>query len=162
MGATLGVAMAQYKFKIKLDAHAGMETASLKPPFDVVKVFGRKGRVPVKGTINGFPFRSSLMNMGEGHMMAVNAEMRAGAKCKAGDTVSVVMELDEEKRTVEVSAYLKKIINADPKAKEIWPKISFTHQKEYVRAIEDAKRPETREKRIAEMMDFLRKKQVKK
>ena len=138
-------------------ATQGCEAAHWKPPFDVVDVFQRKGRVPVKGTINGFPFRSSLMNMGEGHMMVVNAELRAGAKCKAGDTVSVVIELDEDKRTVEVPAYLKKMIDRDAKAKEFWPKLSFTHQKEYVREIEGAKRQETREKRIVAMMDALRK-----
>jgi hypothetical protein len=144
------------KFKTKLLAVPGMETAALKPPFDVVKVFGRKGRVPVKGTANGFPFRSSLMNMGDGHMMVINAQMRSGAKCKAGDTVTITMELDEDKRAVAVPAYLKKIINSDPKAREFWPRLSFTHQKEYVREIEDAKKPETREKRIAAMMNSLR------
>ena len=149
--------MAQHKFKTKLIGHDEMNAAALKPPFDVVEVFGRKGRVPVKGTINGFAFRSSLMNMGDGHMMAVNAEMRAGAKCEAGDTVAVVMELDEEKRTVEVPAYLKKVIAGDAKAKEAWAKLSFTHQKEWVRAVEDAKKPETREKRIAALMEELRK-----
>jgi hypothetical protein len=145
------------KFKVKLLGVEGMEVAALKPPFDVVETFQRKGRVPVKGTINGFPYRSSLMNMGDGHCMVVNAGMRDGAKCKAGDTVSVVMELDTVERTVEVPAYLKKIISADPKAKEFWEKLSFTHKKEYVREIEEAKRPETREKRIAGMMDALRK-----
>lgn len=154
--------MAEHQFKIKLLGQDGSEVAALKPPFDVVEVFGRKGRVPVKGSINGFPFRSSLMNMGDGHMMVVNAQLREGARCKAGDTVSVVMELDEEKRTVEVPAYLKKIINSDPKAKEFWPTVSFTHQKEYVREIEEAKRPETREKRIAAMMDALRNQRRKK
>lgn len=116
----------------------------------------------MKGTINGFPYRSSLMNMGDGHMMVVNADLRAGARCKADDTVSVVMELDEEVRKVELPAHLKKIIAADRKAKEAWEKLSFTHQKEHVRAIEDAKRPETREKRIAAMLDMLRKKQTNK
>jgi Domain of unknown function (DUF1905)/Bacteriocin-protection, YdeI or OmpD-Associated len=154
--------MTQHKFKVKLLGQAGSEVAALKPPFDVAEVFQRKGRVPVKGTINGSPFRSSLMNMGDGHMMVVNAELRAGAKCRAGDTVAVVMELDEEKRTVEVPAYLKKIIDRDPRARESWPKVAFTHQKEYVKAIEDAKKPETRDKRIAAMMDALRKGQRKK
>ena len=154
--------MAQHKFKVKLISPTGGDVAALKPPFDVVEVFQRKGRVPVKGTINGFAFRSSLMNMGDGHMMVVNAQMRAGAKCKGGDTVSVVMELDEAERTVEVPAYLKKIINRDSKAKEYWAKLSFTHQKEYVREIEGAKRPETREKRITAMMDALSKNQRKK
>jgi hypothetical protein len=154
--------MPQHKFKVKLFGMPGMETAALKPPLDVPKVFGRKGRVPVKGTINGFPYRSSLMNMGDGHMMVVNAQIRAGAKCKAGDMVNVVMDVDEDKRTVQVPAYLKKIINSDPLAKEFWSKQSFTHQKEYVREIEDAKRPETREKRIAAMMDALRTRRRKK
>ncbi len=154
--------MTQHKFKAKLLSHAGTEAAILRPSFDVVEVFERKGRVPVKGTINGFPFRSSLMNMGDGHMMVVNAQLRAGAQCKAGDTVAIVMELDEDKRTVEVPAYLKKIIDRDPKASEFWPQLSFTHQKEYVREIEGAKRIETREKRIAAMMTALRKGQRKK
>lgn len=153
--------MTQHKFKTKLIGHSEMDAAALMPPFDVLEVFQRKGRVPVKGTINGFPFRSSLMNMGEGHMMAVNAQMRAGANCKAGDTVDVVMEFDAEERRVEVPAYLKKIIAADSVAMGNWEKLSFTHQKEHVRAIEDAKKPETREKRIAAMMDMLRKKKQK-
>ena len=153
--------MAQHKFKIRLIGHEGTSVAALKPPFDVVEVFRRKSRVPVKGTINGFPIRSSLMNMGDGHMMAVDAQLRAGAHCKGGDTVDVVLELDEDKRTVEVPAYLRKVINGDAKAKEFWPKLSFTHQKEYVREIDGAKRPETREKRVAAMMDALRKGQRK-
>jgi len=152
--------MPPHKFKVKLIGQPGSQVAALKPPFDVVRVFARKGRVAVKGTINGFPFRSSLMNMGDGHMMAVNAQMRAGANCQAGDTVSVVMELDEDERVVELPPYLK--INSDPQAKAAWARLSFTHQKEYVREIEGAKRPETREKRIAAMMAALRNHQRKK
>jgi hypothetical protein len=148
--------MPRYKFKVKLIGEHGKSTAALKPPFDVVEVFQRRGRVPVKGTINGFPFRSSLMNMGDGHMMAVNAEMRAGANCKSGDSVSVVMELDEEERKIEVPAPLRKIIASDAKTKEAWDRLSFTHQKEWVRAVEGAKKPETRQKRIAAMLDPLR------
>jgi hypothetical protein len=154
--------MTQHKFKVQLLARAGSNVAALKPPFDVAAVFHRKGRVPVKGTINGFPFRSSLMNMGDGHMMVVNAQLRTGAQCKAGDTVSVLMALDEDERTVDIPGSLKKIIAGDPKAGTFWSKLSFTHQKEYVREIGAAKRPETREKRIAAMMDAFRKNQRKK
>jgi len=154
--------MPQHKFKVKLIGEPGKSTAALKPPFDVVEVFHTKARVPVKGTINGFPFRSSLMNMGTGHMMAVNAQLRAGGNCKGGDTVDVVMELDEEERKVVLPASLKKIIASDPRTKESWAKLSFTHQKEWMRAIDDAKRPETKEKRITAMMDALRKNQRKK
>jgi hypothetical protein len=154
--------MTQHKFKTKLIGHSEIDAAGIKPPFDVVEVFQRKGRVPVKGAINGFPFRSSLMNMGDGHMMAVNAQMRAGAHCQVGDTVDVVMEFDADERKVEVPAYLKKVIAGDPAAKTSWEKLSFTHQKEYVRAIEGAKKPETRERRIAKMMEALRKNQRQK
>ena len=154
--------MSQHKFKVKLIGEHGKSTAALKPPFDVIEVFQRKGRVPVKGTINGFPFRSSLMNMGDGHMMAVNAEMRAGANCKGGDIVDVIMELDEDERKVEIPASLKKIIASDARTKEAWDKLSFTHRKEWVRAIDDAKKPETREKRIAAMLEALRERPRKK
>jgi len=154
--------MTQHKFKVQLLGRAGSNVAALKPPFDVVAVFNSSGRVPVKGTINGFPFRSSLMNMGDGHMMVVNAQLRTGAQCKAGDTVSVLMAVDEGERTVDVPGYLKRIIAGDPKASKFWSKLSFTHQKEYVREIGAAKRPETREKRIAAMMDALRNNRRKK
>jgi hypothetical protein len=153
--------MTQHKFRVQLLGRAGSDAAALKPPFDVVAVFGHKGRVPIKGTINGFPFRSALMNMGEGHMMVVNAQLRSDAQCKAGDTVTVLLAVDEDERTVEVPGYLKKIIAGDSQARKFWPKLSFTHQKEYVREIGDAKKPETRKKRIAAMMETLRKNQRK-
>jgi len=76
--------MTQRKFRVKLLGQAESEVATLKPPFDVVAVFERKGRVPVKGTINEFPFRSSLMNMGDGAHdggkcpTARRAEMQSG------------------------------------------------------------------------------------
>jgi hypothetical protein len=76
--------MTQRQFRVKLLGQAESEVAALKPPFDVAAVFERKGRVPVKGTINGLPFRSSLMNMGDGHMMVVNAQLRAGGEMQSG------------------------------------------------------------------------------
>jgi hypothetical protein len=153
--------MAKQKFTVKLLALEGYDSAALKPPFYVVAVFDRKGRIPVKGTINGFPFRSSLMNMGDGHIMAVNAKMREGAQCKAGDTVAVEMEVDNEKRIVELPKYLKKMIHGDPEIKRVWDRLAFTHQKEHVQAIEDAKKPETRKGRIDAMMVMLRERQAK-
>ena len=146
----------QHKFRVKLLGQAGSSAAIFKPPFDVLSTFGRSGRVPIKGTINGFPFRSSLMNMGDGHMTVVNAQMRAGAKCKAGDVVTVAIELDDAERTVEVPAWLKKLINAEPATKAAWANLSFTHRKEYVREITGAKKEETREKRVSQMLHNLR------
>jgi len=84
------------------------EVAALSAPFDVEKAFGTRARVPVRGTINGFPFRSSLMPMGGCHRMVVNKTIRDGAGVKAGDTVSVVMARDEESRTIDPPPLLKK------------------------------------------------------
>jgi len=148
--------MPPLKFKVKLEGADNMETAVFHPPFDAEKVFGTRGRVPVKGTINKAPFRSSLMNMGTGHCMVVNRQLRDAARCKAGDTVDVVMERDTEKRVMKVPKYLKEIIGADPKIAFIWEKLSYTHQKEYVQWVEDAKKPETRQRRIEKMMAVLR------
>jgi Domain of unknown function (DUF1905) len=69
-----------------------MEVAALRAPFDVVEVFGTRARVPVRGTINGLPYCSSLMPMGGCHRTVVNREIRVGAGVRAGDTVKVVME----------------------------------------------------------------------
>jgi hypothetical protein len=150
--------MTQHKFKVQLLGRAGSNVAALKPPFDVVAVFHRKGRVPVEGTINGFPFRSSLMNMGDGHMMVINAQLRTGAQCKAGDTVSVLMALDEDERTAMYPDISRGSLPATSRLGSSGPSsLSSTRKK-----IGDAKRPETREKRIAAMMDALRKNQRKK
>lgn len=64
--------MKKLKFKVQLDGSESGEGAALSAPFDVEKTFGTIARVPVRGTINGFPFRSSLMPMGGCHRMVVN------------------------------------------------------------------------------------------
>ena len=145
-----------FHFKVKLEGMEGMEVAGLRPPFDVPAIFGTKARVPVRGTINGYPFRSSLSNMGSGHMMAVNKELRAGGKCKAGDVVDVVLERDREERVVQVPDYIRKVIASDKTTQKTWDSFSFTHQKEWVRAIEEAKKEETKQSRMQKMMDALK------
>ena len=145
-----------FRFKVKLIGAEGSEVAVLRPPFDVPTVFGTKARVPVRGTINGYPFRSSLCNMGEGHMMVVNATMRACGKCKGGDTVDVEMQRDREERVVEVPADIKRVIATNKSAQATWDSLSFTHKKEWVRAIAEAKREETRQSRMQKMMGALK------
>src|ERR1700752_2620695 len=100
--------MGKIKFKVKRDGWESSEGAALSAPFDVKETFGTKARVPVRGTINGFPFRSSLMPMGGCHRMVVHKQMRDGAGVKAGDLVNVVLERDDAPRTVEMPALLKK------------------------------------------------------
>ena len=124
-------------------------------PFEVEQVFGTRGRVPVQGTINGFAFRSSLAPYGGKHYMAVNRQMREGARAEAGDTVRVTLEKDEAVREVAVPADLQKALAREPAARAAWAKLSYTHRKEWVQEIEGAKRPETRERRLAKALAAL-------
>jgi hypothetical protein len=144
------------RFKVKLQGEAGSSVAWMDAPFDVSATFGTKGRVPVRGTINGFPFRSSLMPMGGCHGMAVNKAMRDGAKAKAGDVVDVVMKRDVGERTVEAPPELKKELAKSRKAAEKWDSLAFTHKKEMALAISGAKQDETKKRRLAKVMNVLK------
>lgn len=137
------------RFRVLLQKAEQSEATGIQIPFDVQKVYGTRARVPVRGTINGFPYRSSISPMGGGcHFMPVNKSLREGAKVKAGDTISVVMERDDEPRVITPPKDLARALKADKDAKANWEKLSYTHQKEYANAIKEAKRPETRARRL--------------
>ena len=124
-------------------------------PFDVQKVFGSKARVPVKGTINGHPFRTSIIPQDSAHYLAVNKEMQKGANATAGDTVAVVMERDEAPRTVAVPKDLAIAFSGDTAAKSAFEAMSYSKKKEFVSWIEEAKRPETRAQRVRRSLEML-------
>ncbi|MGA8491405.1 MAG: YdeI/OmpD-associated family protein [Terriglobales bacterium] len=147
--------MKKLEFTVKLEGK-GTSSAWLNAPFDVVKVFGTRARVPVRGTINGFPFRSSLMPMDGCHGMPVNKALREGAGVVGGETVSVVMERDAADRTVEVPPILKKELAKSKAAQANWEKLSFTSQKEIALSINGAKQEETRTRRLAKAMHILK------
>jgi len=151
----IGPDMKKLEFTVKLEGK-GISVAWLNAPFDVVKIFGTRARVPVRGTINGFPFRTSLMPMGGCHGMAVNKTMRDGAGVKAGDTVKVVMERDQAERVVEVPPLLKKELAKSKTAQANWQKLSYSHQKEIALSIREAKQEETRVRRLAKAINILK------
>jgi hypothetical protein len=137
------------RFRVLLRKHEGSSAALLTVPFDVQKVFGTRARVPVRCTINGFAFRSSIFPVGDGtHYMVVNREVREGANVRGGDTVTMTMERDTEPRVITPPAELARALKADKAARAAWDKLSYSHQKEYARAVEEAKRPETRRRRV--------------
>lgn len=144
------------EFTVKLEGKPGSSVAWMNAPFEVMEVFATRARVPVRGTINGFPFRSSLMPMGGCHGMAVNKTMRDGAGVKAGDTVSVAMERDDAERPVEVPPALKKELAKNKTAQANWEKLAFTHRKEIALSISGAKQDETRTRRMAKAMEILK------
>ena len=144
------------QFKVKLVSHGSSSATGLIAPFDVPQTFGTRARVPVRGTINGFPFRSSLMPMGGCHLMAVNKEMREGAGVQAGDEVDVVMERDDAPRTVDPPPPLAKELAKNKKALQHWDRLAFTHKKEMARWISEAKQDETRKRRLTKVLQILK------
>lgn len=117
-------------------------------PFDPKAVFGSV-RAPVVITINGYTFRSRVVAMGGPVCVALRASQRKAAGLEGGEKVKVQVGLDTAPRTVSAPADLLRALKAVPGALEAWTASSFTHQREHVEAIEDAKKPETRERRVA-------------
>lgn len=142
-------------FRVKIDGKEAGVVSAITPPIDVAEMFGTRGRVPVRGTINGFPFRSSLMPCGGPRMMPVNKKLCDGAGVAPGDIVDVVMERDVEERTVDAPAELAKELKKNKTARERWEKLSFTNKKEIAAAIAGAKQEETRKRRLAKAMETL-------
>ncbi|MGA8272033.1 MAG: YdeI/OmpD-associated family protein [Candidatus Sulfotelmatobacter sp.] len=151
------MAKTELRFKAKVEGKEAGVVAAIVPPVDVPEFFGTRGRVPIRGTINGFPFRSSLMPMGGCHMMPLNKTLREGAGAEPGDMVDVVMQRDDEVRTVERPPLLKKALTKNKAAKANWEKLPFTHKKEIAVWIEGAKKEETRARRLAKAMQILEK-----
>src|SRR5262249_7120341 len=144
------------RFKVKLERYQDTQILHVYLPFDVFEAFGTRSRLAVKGEIKGFPFRSSIFPMRGGKFyMVVNQEMREGAKIKAGDTVEFVMEKDDEPRAIATPPDLLKALSARKSAKAVWDRLSYTHRKEYIKAIEEAKKPETRARRVAKTVEMI-------
>ncbi len=143
------------EFKVKLfGATPTGEAAGMNIPFDVKAVWG-KARLPVTGTINGYKFRSSVCRMKGEYFMCVNREMREGGKCGVGDTVKVVMQPDTAPRTIEPPADLKKALKSNKSAQAAWDRYSYTHRKEFAKWLEEAKKPETRARRLEKSIEML-------
>jgi Domain of unknown function (DUF1905)/Bacteriocin-protection, YdeI or OmpD-Associated len=121
-------------------------------PFDTRDVWGR-AKVPVKVSINGYTWRSTVGNRGGIQYIVVNAEARRGAGVQAGDFVTIVLEPDAEKREVEVPIPLQRALGT--KLTQKLNGLSFTHKKEFIVWYSDAKRDETRARRVQKMKQML-------
>lgn len=124
-------------------------------PFDVEAVFGKK-RVPVSATIDGVPYRGSLVRMGGScHVLGVLKDIRTRIGKQIGDVVEVVVEEDTEPREVAVPVDFAEALHAAPDAARVFEALAYTHKREYVRWIEEAKQAETRSRRIATAIEKL-------
>ena len=126
-------------------------------PRDVAAKMGLKGMPRVQAVIAGQPYRGSLMPMGDGtYCLGVLKSIQEAAGVKQGDKVTVEIELDTAPRLIEPPADLAKALARDKRASGAWEKLSFTNKKEIARSLEEAKKPETRERRLAAALQKLR------
>jgi len=123
-------------------------------PFDPKEAFG-KARAPVKVTLNGYTYRSTIALMGGPPFIPLRKSHREAAGLEGGETLQVVVELDTEARTVEPPDDLVAALKAAPAAWSRWTALSYTHQREHVEAVEEARKPETRARRIARAVEML-------
>ena len=140
-------------FTARLEKHAKLDATGIKIPFDVEKVYGAK-RVLVKVGINGAEYRGSIVSMGGKYMLGIPKTFREAACVEAGDDVVVTIEQDVDERIVIVPKDLAAELRKND-LKDTWDSLSYTHRKEHVRAIEEAKQPETRLRRIDKVLLIL-------
>jgi hypothetical protein len=119
----------EFKTKLNGDESRKDASAAFTLPFDTREVWG-KAKVPVKVTINGYTWRSTVGNKGGVQYIVVNAAARRGAGVKAGDFVTITLAPDSEKREIEIPTELQKELGT--KLTQRLNGLSFTHKKEFV------------------------------
>jgi hypothetical protein len=137
--------------------NAGGGGAFVEVPFDVEAAFGSK-RPKIKAMIEGVPYRGILTRMGtECHLLIILKEIREQIGKTFGDEVTITVEPDTESRVIEIPEDLMKELKKDKEAQAFFDKLSYTHQKEYVNWITEAKKEETRRSRITKTVEMLKK-----
>jgi hypothetical protein len=124
-------------------------------PPEVVAALGGRGRAPVKASFNGIAYRGSIATMGGGVVLGVTKAIMAEAGVAVGDTLRVALQIDATPREVQIPAELAAAFRKNRAAREAWERLSYTHRKEHARAIEEAKKPETRARRLQKCLDML-------
>ena len=151
--------MSQKQTFVAVIQNPGGGGAFVEVPFDVEAAFGSK-RPKVKAMIEGIPYRGTLTRMGtDCHVLGIRKEIREQIGKTFGDEVTIMLESDTEPRVIEIPDQLQKAFKAEKEAKVRFEKLSYTHQKEYVSWINEARKEETRQSRIVKTIAALKKAQ---
>jgi bacteriocin resistance YdeI/OmpD-like protein/uncharacterized protein DUF1905 len=113
-------------------------------------------RFPVVATVNDYTWRTTVTRMRGEFLLGLSRAVRQEAGVEAGDTVEVELELDAAPREVELPEALATALADDSKARAAFDRLAYTHRKEYARWIDEAKREETRQRRVAQALEMLR------
>ena len=124
-------------------------------PPQVVEALEGKGRIAVTATFDGVPYRGSIVRMGDGAVLGVLKAIMAEAGVSVGDTLTVVVRNDDAPREVEVPVDLAEALRGNDEARAVFEGLSYSHQREYVDSIAEAKRAETRARRVERTIQAL-------
>lgn len=128
----------------------------VKVPFDPAQAWPVRNRLRVRGTINGFAFRTSLFGSAEdGHVLLVNKQMQKGAGVTVGGMAEIVLEPDLEERTVATPAELEKILNQDRALKKWFQQLSYSARKDIENTVNAGKSPEGRRRQAGQVAERL-------
>ncbi|MGN7756136.1 DUF1905 domain-containing protein [Chryseobacterium sp. 22532] len=137
--------------------NGNLNAAFVEFPFSTEDLFGKKGQVKIKALFdNKVEYRGSLAKMkSDCHILGLTQEIRKKLGKTFGDEIVVSLLEDQEERIVEIANDIAVVFNENPDAKNLFDKMSYTHRKEYIRWIEEAKKPETRETRKIRMIEMI-------
>jgi bacteriocin resistance YdeI/OmpD-like protein/uncharacterized protein DUF1905 len=142
--------------KFRATVQLGGKTATgIEVPDDVVAVLGPGSRPPVTVTVGGHSYRTTVARMGGRFLVPLSAENRTAAGVAAGDQVDVDIEPDTAPREIEVPADLVEALAGDDAARATFDGLSYTHRKEWVRWVDEAKKADTRATRLAKTVEAL-------
>jgi len=144
-------------FSAKIQQHQEINGAFVNFPFDTIELFGKKGQVKVKVLFDDkVEYRGSLTKIkSDCHLLGLTQKIRKELGKTFGDTINVKLWEDKEERIVIVPDDVQELLNQNEKAKTFYEKMSYTHKKEYIRWIEEAKKEETRKRRKIKMIEML-------
>ncbi|WP_343681085.1 YdeI/OmpD-associated family protein [Chryseobacterium arthrosphaerae] len=145
------------EFKAVIKQNGTMNAAFVEFPFSTEELFNKKGQVKIKAIFDGtVEYRGSLAKMkSDCHILGLTQEIRKQLGKTFGDEVSVSLVEDQEERVVDIADDIAAVFDENPEARIMFDKMSYTHKKEYIRWIEEAKKPETRENRKIKMIQMI-------
>ena len=142
-------------FTTELLATGGTTTGFVVPD-DVVEALGAGRRPKVVVTVEGHTWRTSIASMGGRFLLGASAAVREASGISAGQTYTVAVEVDTAPRTVQVPDDLAAALAASPAAAASWTALTYSQQRRHAESVVAAKKPETRERRVATIVDSLR------
>lgn len=143
-------------FEAEIIAEENSGGAFVKFPYEVEELFGTRGRVPVLATFDGEPYRGSLVKMGmDCHLLLVLKDIRQKIGKQAGDLVQITVELDDQMWVIEIPRDFQTTLDDNAKANEMFKQLSYSHQRDYVLWIEEAKKETTRQRRRLKAVELL-------